>query len=166
MGLEEHLLQMFRDDFEFHGDAAASHLPVSTPPAAPLVAPPVALSVALSAATPVADPEAAPSTAAQPVAAVRAAIDTADSAPVATLAAGAASAPAAAGATVPGALASDGTPPSGATGWTVEGEKELQKIPFFVRGKARRNTERYAQEHGVTRITVETLYEAKAHFGR
>jgi len=45
-------------------------------------------------------------------------------------------------------------------------EKELQKIPFFVRGKARRNTERYAAERGVPLITVETLYDAKAHYSR
>jgi light-independent protochlorophyllide reductase subunit B len=51
-------------------------------------------------------------------------------------------------------------------GWTPEAESELKKIPFFVRGKARRNTERFAAEHGVARITVETLYDAKAHFSR
>ncbi|MFZ9411188.1 MAG: hypothetical protein ACO250_06030, partial [Burkholderiaceae bacterium] len=34
------------------------------------------------------------------------------------------------------------------------------------RGKARRNTERYAQERCVQLITVETLYDAKAHFSR
>ena len=45
-------------------------------------------------------------------------------------------------------------------------EQELRKIPFFVRGKARRNTERFAAERGVAPITVETLYDAKAHFGR
>ena len=50
--------------------------------------------------------------------------------------------------------------------WTPEAEKELGKIPFFVRGKARRNTERYASELGVHTITVETLYDAKAHFSR
>ena len=43
-------------------------------------------------------------------------------------------------------------------------EKELKKIPFFVRGKARRNTERFAQDRGLDCITVETLYDAKAHF--
>mgnify|MGYP002142185706 CR=1 FL=1 len=48
----------------------------------------------------------------------------------------------------------------------IEAQKELQKIPFFVRGKARRNTERYAQERGLATITVETLYDAKAHFSR
>ena len=52
------------------------------------------------------------------------------------------------------------------TGWAPEAQKELQKIPFFVRGKARRNTERFAAERGVALITLDTLYEAKAHFGR
>jgi light-independent protochlorophyllide reductase subunit B len=51
-------------------------------------------------------------------------------------------------------------------GWAQEAEQELKKIPFFVRGKARRNTEKFAQERGVATITVETLYDAKAHFGR
>jgi light-independent protochlorophyllide reductase subunit B len=50
--------------------------------------------------------------------------------------------------------------------WSAAAEKELGKIPFFVRGKARRNTERFAQEQGVATITVETLYDAKAHFSR
>jgi light-independent protochlorophyllide reductase subunit B len=35
-----------------------------------------------------------------------------------------------------------------------------------VRGKARRNTERFAHKRGLATITVETLYDAKAHFGR
>jgi len=50
--------------------------------------------------------------------------------------------------------------------WAPEAEQELKKIPFFVRGKARRNTERFAEERGIQTITVETLYDAKAHFGR
>jgi light-independent protochlorophyllide reductase subunit B len=50
--------------------------------------------------------------------------------------------------------------------WAPDAEKELRKIPFFVRGKARRNTEAYAQELRVPVITVETLYDAKAHFSR
>ena len=50
--------------------------------------------------------------------------------------------------------------------WAAEAEAELKKIPFFVRGKARRNTERFALERGVALITVETLYDAKSHFGR
>ena len=112
MGLEEHLLQMFREDFEFHDDAPASHLAATgrapQPSAAAVLAPAVAANDAPA------------------VAAV----------------------------------------PTGASGWTAEGERELMKIPFFVRGKARRNTERFAAERGVSPITVETLYEAKAHFGR
>jgi light-independent protochlorophyllide reductase subunit B len=92
MGLEEHLLGLFRDDFEFNDQAAPSHL--------------------------------GPSKQAQPE-----------------------------------------TPPDFA-GWTVEAEKELKKIPFFVRGKARRNTETFARERGIASISVETLYDAKAHFGR
>jgi light-independent protochlorophyllide reductase subunit B len=50
--------------------------------------------------------------------------------------------------------------------WSAEAEQELHKIPFFVRGKARRNTERFALERNVGLITLETLYDAKAHFGR
>ena len=96
MGLEEHLLHMFRDDFEFHGDAPASHLGHA------------------AAATPA---PAAPTPAEQIIAA-----------------------------------------------WAPDAERELHKIPFFVRGKARRNTERFARERGVATITVETLYDAKAHF--
>jgi len=68
-------------------------------------------------------------------------------------------------------VADDGTSAGSAgtdavAGWTPEGERELRKIPFFVRTKARRNTERFAVERGLAQITVETLYEAKAHFGR
>jgi light-independent protochlorophyllide reductase subunit B len=48
--------------------------------------------------------------------------------------------------------------------WLVDAEKELKKIPFFVRGKARRNTETYAATKGVKEISVDTLYEAKAHY--
>jgi light-independent protochlorophyllide reductase subunit B len=48
--------------------------------------------------------------------------------------------------------------------WAFEAEKELKKIPFFVRGKARRNTEKFAEEHGLSTIEVDTLYDAKAHF--
>ncbi len=120
MGLEEHLLQMFRDDFEFHDDAPPSHLGAAADARAtgPEVAP------AASASEPVAVIAEAPAVA-EP------------------------------------AAATDATVP-----WAVEAERELRKIPFFVRGKARRNTERYAHERGVKTITVETLYDAKAHFGR
>ena len=50
--------------------------------------------------------------------------------------------------------------------WEKDAELELKKIPFFVRGKARRNTENFAKEKGVNSISRETLYEAKAHYAR
>ncbi len=50
--------------------------------------------------------------------------------------------------------------------WSAEGEAELSKIPFFVRGKVRRNTEAYAREQGLGEIDSEALYAAKAHFSR
>jgi light-independent protochlorophyllide reductase subunit B len=88
MGLEEHLLGMFREDFEFTAEAAPSHL--------------------------------------------------------ATVAA----APASAETLV----------------WDDAAERELRKIPFFVRGKARRNTERFAADRRLPVIKLETLYEAKAYY--
>ncbi len=45
-------------------------------------------------------------------------------------------------------------------------KKSFPKIPFFVRGKARRNTEAFANERGLATITIETLYDAKAHYSR
>jgi light-independent protochlorophyllide reductase subunit B len=96
MGLEEHLLQMFSEDFEFHADAPASHLPSGSAQSAPTEA------------------------------------DKAEKRPR----------------------------------WSADAERELARIPFFVRAKARRNTEQYASERAVATITIETLYEAKAHFAR
>lgn len=107
MGLEEHLLTMFRDDFEFSDGAQASHLGHHHAAAATQ----------------------------QP----------AEEAPGAEVA-------------VAEAIQVEG--------WTADAERELLKIPFFVRGKARRNTERYAAERGVAPITIDTLYEAKAHYAR
>ena len=49
--------------------------------------------------------------------------------------------------------------------WSADGEAELKKIPFFVRGKIKRNTEKFASDRGITSITSETLYEAKAAIG-
>ncbi|NDW03577.1 ferredoxin:protochlorophyllide reductase (ATP-dependent) subunit B [Jiella pacifica] len=117
MGLEEHLLGMFRDDFEFHDGAKPSHLGAGARVAAE----------PLSAAT-----------------------------TSAILAPG----------------ASQGREPTAPDGdlisldWLTEAEAELKKIPFFVRGKARRNTEKFALERGLSEITVETLYDAKAHYSR
>ena len=50
--------------------------------------------------------------------------------------------------------------------WCAEAARELKKIPFFVRGKAKRNTEAFAAERGIDEISVDTLYEAKAHYAR
>ena len=61
--------------------------------------------------------------------------------------------------------AADG-PPSDTVVWLADAESELRKVPFFVRGKARRNTEAYAAARGVAEIGVDTLYEAKAHHAR
>jgi len=108
MGLEEHLIDMFRGDFEFHEDAAPSHLGGPSLPASVTPAPSESLVPADDASPPTAIPAA----------------------------------------------------------WTPEAEKELRKIPFFVRGKARRNTEAYALSRRVPVITIETLYDAKAHFSR
>jgi len=123
MGLEEHLIGMFREDFEFHPGAAPSHLGRSTA---------AQHSDVNSAHTP--DHQAATALTTPPIA-VQAVVQPV---PVA----------------------------SNQAHWSREAEKELGKIPFFVRGKARRNTERFALDQGVATITVETLYDAKAHFSR
>ena len=122
MGLEEHLIGMFRGDAEFHEDAAPSHLGGhgSRPAQSTAIQPPVSAEAESSIA--------APST----------------------------------------TSVHDGEGSQAATPatWAPDAEKELRKIPFFVRGKARRNTERYAQIHSVQVVTIETLYDAKAHFSR
>jgi light-independent protochlorophyllide reductase subunit B len=96
MGLEEHLLGMFREDFEFSSDATASHLG-----AVAVQAQPVADVIEVTAET---------------------------------------------------------------ITWDAEAEKELRKIPFFVRGKAKRNTESFAAMNKLSLIKLETLYDAKAYF--
>ena len=49
--------------------------------------------------------------------------------------------------------------------WAPDAEKELKKIPFFVRGKARRNTETLrADATGLPPITVETLVRCQSAF--
>ena len=118
MGLEEHLLGMFREDFEFHDQAAPSHLGAGHG----------------------ASMRAMPTVSADTLAELHRSTDPQIQLPP--------------------------TPAEATTDWAPEAEQELKKIPFFVRGKARRNTELFARERGVSRITVETMYEAKAHFSR
>jgi light-independent protochlorophyllide reductase subunit B len=126
MGLEEHLIGMFRGDTEFHEDAAPSHLGGHA-------------SAQASNKQPAADISAPVAVAADAVVAHESEQKAATHVPTTPTAASSAI-------------------------WAADAEKELRKIPFFVRGKARRNTERYAQSHSVAVITVETLYDAKAHF--
>jgi light-independent protochlorophyllide reductase subunit B len=45
--------------------------------------------------------------------------------------------------------------------WNSESQLELNKIPGFVRGKIKRNTEKFARQNGIVNITVETMYAAK-----
>ena len=45
--------------------------------------------------------------------------------------------------------------------WDSESQLELNKIPGFVRGKIKRNTEKYARQNGMSKITVEVMYAAK-----
>lgn len=49
--------------------------------------------------------------------------------------------------------------------WAADGVKELSKIPGFVRGKVKRNTEKFARENQITQITVEVMYAAKEAAG-
>ncbi len=128
MGLEEHLLQMFRDDFEFHDGAGPSHLGGhGGAREAQSGADDIAAEIAATTPAPLATPGSTDT-----VVLERPAVAAADE----------------------------------VGGWATEAEQELRKIPFFVRGKARRNTERYAADRGIKNITIETLYDAKAHYSR
>jgi light-independent protochlorophyllide reductase subunit B len=49
--------------------------------------------------------------------------------------------------------------------WSIDGLVELNKIPGFVRGKIKRNTEKFAREKGINEITVEIMYAAKEAAG-
>ena len=145
MGLEEHLIGMFREDFEFHAGAAPSHLGGHSGAASrTAMASPVMASTTESLNTVMAS-EAPPSEGSPHPFGARN-----DGSMNAT------TGPATVTRLSPGTL-----PP-----WSPDAERELGKIPFFVRGKARRNTERFACERGLSAITLETLYDAKAHFSR
>lgn len=49
--------------------------------------------------------------------------------------------------------------------WTAEAEARLKEIPFFVRPAARKKIEKFAQEMGITQISVEVYEQAKQKFG-
>jgi light-independent protochlorophyllide reductase subunit B len=49
--------------------------------------------------------------------------------------------------------------------WDEAASKELGKIPGFVRGKVKRNTEKYARGTGASTITLEVMYAAKEAVG-
>jgi light-independent protochlorophyllide reductase subunit B len=49
--------------------------------------------------------------------------------------------------------------------WTTDGLAELNKIPGFVRGKVKRNTEKFARDRGIAEINTEVLYAAKEAVG-
>ena len=49
--------------------------------------------------------------------------------------------------------------------WSADGLNELNKIPGFVRGKVKRNTEKFAREQGIIEITSEVIYAAKEKLG-
>jgi light-independent protochlorophyllide reductase subunit B len=71
--------------------------------------------------------------------------------------------------TAPGAAEAP-TPPAELTSpddvvWTPEAEAMLKKIPFFVRGKVRKNTTNYAFQQGHHTVTAEVLREAKESLG-
>ena len=49
--------------------------------------------------------------------------------------------------------------------WTPEALTELQRIPGFVRGKIKRNTEKFARDKNVNQITLEVMFAAKEAVG-
>jgi len=49
--------------------------------------------------------------------------------------------------------------------WNKEAQTELNKVPGFVRGKVKRNTEKFARERGFTEISLEVMYAAKESVG-
>lgn len=49
--------------------------------------------------------------------------------------------------------------------WTFESQLELKKIPGFVRGKIKKNTETFAKLNNITEITIDVMYAAKEKLG-
>nr|AYQ94629.1 protochlorophyllide reductase subunit B [Chlorosarcina stigmatica] len=49
--------------------------------------------------------------------------------------------------------------------WSPDGLAELNKIPGFVRGKVKRNTEKFARQNNISLVTVEVMFAAKEAAG-
>jgi light-independent protochlorophyllide reductase subunit B len=49
--------------------------------------------------------------------------------------------------------------------WHKDAMAELQKVPGFVRGKVKRNTEKFARSRGLQEISLEVMYAAKEAVG-
>ncbi|WP_265262511.1 ferredoxin:protochlorophyllide reductase (ATP-dependent) subunit B [Spirulina subsalsa] len=49
--------------------------------------------------------------------------------------------------------------------WTKEAQATLNQVPGFVRGKVKRNTEKFARERGLSEISLEVFYAAKEAVG-
>lgn len=49
--------------------------------------------------------------------------------------------------------------------WAPDGLAELNRIPGFVRGKVKRNTEKFARQNNLNLITVEVMFAAKEAAG-
>jgi light-independent protochlorophyllide reductase subunit B len=49
--------------------------------------------------------------------------------------------------------------------WHADAEKMLKRVPFFVRGRVRRNTEKFAADNGHTTVTADILQEAREALG-
>lgn len=49
--------------------------------------------------------------------------------------------------------------------WSDDAESLLKQIPFFVRGRVRRKTEKFAEEHGEYTVTADVLQAAREAFG-
>lgn len=49
--------------------------------------------------------------------------------------------------------------------WAKDAQAELNKVPGFVRGKVKRNTEKFARDRNIAEITLEVMYAAKESVG-
>jgi light-independent protochlorophyllide reductase subunit B len=57
------------------------------------------------------------------------------------------------------------SPQPSALTWSPDAEAMLKKVPFFVRGRVKKNVEKYAGERGISAISADVLLEAKEAIG-